>query len=177
MKTCYTKKVPLGVTIMNLLRKTILILVLLTPLVLYATSEKNAEVDEEVGVRQPFHVEIYHENELNGEVSQLQFDYSITDLKLYASKLVTEKWNSEEINAFEQIIYKESSWRVNEGHYSDNKSSATGLAGFLDMTWSTVGCSKTYDEYYQLECAIRYISNRYGTPTKAIAFHQINGWY
>jgi len=71
MKTCYTKKVPLGVQVMNLIRNTILILTLLTPLVLFATSEKTAELDEEVGVIQTTNND-FVSLELKGEVSQLQ---------------------------------------------------------------------------------------------------------
>ena len=170
MKTCYTNKA-FG-HFMNTLRKTILILTLLTPLVLYATSEMNAEPDEEVGVIQ--NVEVLP-NVDNDEV--FNRDYSITDLKLYAEIIVTEKWDASEVSAFKQIIHKESSWRHNKEHYADGKSSATGLAGFLNMTWSGVGCTKTYDQYIQLECAIKYVSNRYGTPTKALAFHNRNNYY
>ena len=67
MKTCYTNKA-FG-HFMNLIRNTILILTLLTPLVLYATSEMNAEPDEEVGVIQ--NVEVLP-NVDNDEVSQVQ---------------------------------------------------------------------------------------------------------
>ena len=71
MKTCYTKRVPFGVHVMNLIRNTILILILLVPLTLYATSEMNADSDEEVDVIKPTS-EDFVSDELNGEVSQLQ---------------------------------------------------------------------------------------------------------
>jgi len=158
---------------MNYIRHTILILILFIPVVLYATSEMTAEQMDEVDIPQT--VEELPDVVLENEVSNR--DYSITDLKLYAEIIVTEKWDASEVSAFKQIIHKESSWRHNKEHYADGKSSATGLAGFLNMTWSGVGCTRTYDQYIQLECAIKYISNRYGTPTKALAFHNRKGWY
>jgi len=70
-KTCYNKKVPLGVTIMNSIRKTILILVLLIPFTIYATSEMTASEGEKVGVIQTTNKDIVSE-ELKGEVYKLQ---------------------------------------------------------------------------------------------------------
>jgi len=174
MKTCYTKRASLGGQLMNLIRKTILILILLIPFTIYATSEMTASDGEEVGVIQNVQVLT---NEDNDEVSQTLRDYSIRDFKLYASELVIEKWSSHEVYAFGRIVHKESSWIHNKEHYADGKSSATGFGGFLTATWATVGCEKTYDQYVQLECMVKYVSSRYGTPSKALEFHNRKGWY
>ena len=161
---------------MNLIRNTILTLILLTPIIVLATSEMRADDSEEVGVEQTIVEEIIDEVPID-EVSLPLFNYTIDDFKLYSANLVEEKWGEEHINAFHRIIFKESSWRVNTEHYSNGKSSAYGFGGFLNATWATVGCKKTPDQYKQLECTAKYIENRYGNPIKARKFHEINNWY
>ncbi|WP_353740065.1 transglycosylase SLT domain-containing protein [Phosphitispora fastidiosa] len=57
------------------------------------------------------------------------------------------------------------------------KSTAYGLMQFLDSTWGNYGYQKTSDPVKQVVAGIDYIKKRYGTPQKAVAFHQQNGWY
>jgi muramidase (phage lysozyme) len=72
------------------------------------------------------------------------------------------------------IIQKESSWNNN----AQNKTStAYGLFQFLDKTWAGYKCTKTSDIEIQTKCGIKYIQARYGTPTKARAFHLRKGYY
>lgn len=100
----------------------------------------------------------------------------IEDIKFYTNCKVYNKWSYSEISAFYSIVHKESGWTHNKAHYHDyHKRSATGLMGFLNSTWSTVGCERTYDKRRQIECGIRYIENNYGTPTIALKFHQCTG--
>ena len=58
-------------------------------------------------------------------------------------------------------------------------STAYGLFQFLDDTWAGVGCTKTADAYHQSVCGLRYVSRRYGTPDRALAFWlaQSPHWY
>lgn len=148
---------------MKILQNTILILVLATPILVYATT-KEPEAIQETPVEEE--VEIIVEKE-----------YTISAFKDYAEQQVTEKWGEEYVSSFKQIVHKESSWRHNKEHYADGKSSATGFGGFLNDTWGNVGCVKTYDQYEQLDCMIKYIEQRYDNPVKALSFHNSRGWY
>jgi hypothetical protein len=56
-------------------------------------------------------------------------------------------------------------------------STAYGLYGFLDQTWSSVGCVKTADPVEQERCAVLYMEQRYGGIEGAYYFHLANDWY
>ena len=100
----------------------------------------------------------------------------IEDVKFYTSCKVYNNWDHNEISAFYSIVQNESSWIHNKEHYADYpKRTATGLMGFLDSTWKTVDCEKTYDKRKQIECGVRYIEKNYGTPTVALEFHSCIG--
>lgn len=94
----------------------------------------------------------------------------------YAQQRVTEEWGPEHWEAFNQIINKESSWVHNEEH-NPALSSAYGLCGFLNATWSTVGYEKTSDMFIQVDACIAYTHQRYKTPTAGIVFHNSNNWW
>ena len=100
-------------------------------------------------------------------------------IKVYAKEKVEEKWGVGQWEAFNTIIKRESAnWTVLKEHYPETKkSSAYGLGGFLNSTWKDVGCVKTSDPYIQIDCTMKYISQRYGTPSKAKTFHDKNNWY
>lgn len=104
--------------------------------------------------------------------------------KEYAEKLVTEKWGKDEWYYFDKIIVQESrNWTVYTAHYPTGytidgvRSSAHGLGGFLDGTWNGVGCVKTDDPLEQVRCTIKYVEQRYGTPSIAWRFHLAHNWY
>lgn len=98
------------------------------------------------------------------------------DIKTYAQQLVQETFGDGQWDSFNAIVNKESGhWKVIGDH--PGASSAYGLFGFLNSTWSTVGCVKTQDQYEQVRCGIKYIEQRYGTPNKAWQFHRANNWY
>lgn len=100
------------------------------------------------------------------------------NIKVYARCMVSEKWNDSEWSAFDYIIQNESGWTHNKAHYANYpERSATGLAGFLDSTWATVDCERTYDKREQIDCGIKYIQTRYDTPSKAKQHHIRNNWY
>ena len=99
-------------------------------------------------------------------------DYNKSVVKEIASSY---GWDSgAEWAALEILIYKESSWN----HTAQNPSStAFGLFQFLNQTWLGYGCTKSDDVSHQAECGMKYIANRYGSPSKALSFHRINNWY
>lgn len=79
----------------------------------------------------------------------------------------------EEYVPFDSLVMKESGWN----HQTQNpNSSAYGICQFLDSTWELYG-GKTDDPYKQLDKCFDYIRDRYETPTRALEFHIINGWY
>lgn len=99
-----------------------------------------------------------------------------TPLKTYAEEMGGE--------ALVKIIEKESAdFTVTGEHYpsgytpSGVKSSAYGLGGFLDSTWDAVGCVKSDDPYYQVDCTMKYVEKRYGSPEVAWAFHREHNYY
>jgi len=72
------------------------------------------------------------------------------------------------------IVMAESGWcntAQNPG------SSAYGIGQFLSGTWATVGGTKTSNPTTQIKLLLIYIKMRYGTPSKAWAFHEANGYY
>jgi len=76
-------------------------------------------------------------------------------------------------DSLSKLINKESSWNPNAQNPS---STAYGLFQFLNGTWGSYG-SKTSDPTGQAKAGLKYISQRYGDPEKAWAFHKRNNWY
>jgi len=110
------------------------------------------------------------------EIVEISCD-SFEDIKEYSKCRITEEWNESHWTSFDKIISKESMhWKINTAH-NPKLSTAYGLAGFLDATWQTVGCVKTSNKRVQIDCAIKYIEDRYSTPNKAYEFHRVNNWY
>lgn len=104
----------------------------------------------------------------------------ISTIQQYAEMRVTETWDESQWESFNNIISQESlHWKVTTEHYPDRQdySTAYGLAGFLDGTWDDVGCVKTDSEIVQINCEIKYIQQRYGTPEEAWKFHLRKNWY
>ena len=80
--------------------------------------------------------------------------------------------NEEDMLAY--IKHRESSGNPTAQNPS---SSAYGLFGFLDQTWSSVGCTKTSDPKEQERCALLYMEQRYGGIEGAYYFHLANDYY
>lgn len=97
---------------------------------------------------------------------------SMAEMKIYAKKVGKQQalaeWNSNhEWNALYTLWMKESKW----DYRADNKhSTAYGIPQILDMP-----TDKSIIE--QIQLGIKYIKTRYGTPSKALAFHNKRGWY
>lgn len=87
----------------------------------------------------------------------------------HAEQLVTLTWGKKEVKAFKIIIYRESRWTPNQ---TNPATGAYGLGQIIN--------SKRYTKdmpFKQINAAVKYILNRYGTPTKALAHHNKHGWY
>lgn len=57
------------------------------------------------------------------------------------------------------------------------RSTAYGLGQFLNGTWRGTGIPKTSDPILQLRAMYRYIHARYGSASRALAFHKRRRWY
>lgn len=97
-----------------------------------------------------------------------------TPLKVKAFLMVSNKWSNDEWLEFHALVQKESGWKPNA---QNPTSTAYGLLQFLDSTWAGVGCIKTSDPEQQLRCGLRYVEDRYETPSLAMDFHAIHNWY
>ena len=96
------------------------------------------------------------------------------DIKIYAFEVVLKTWGSEQWDAFDKLIKRESQWV----HTAQNPSStAYGLGQFLNSTWGLVDCEKTNNPNEQIDCTVKYVEKVYGTPQKALSFHIKNNWY
>lgn len=84
-------------------------------------------------------------------------------------------WNNPtELGAWYTLGMKESGWRNTA---QNPTSTAYGIGQFLDATWKGYGIPKTSDPALQVEAMARYIKARYGSPSRALAFHLKNNWY
>lgn len=83
-------------------------------------------------------------------------------------------WDARELQAWYTLGMKESGWRNTA---QNPTSTAYGIGQFLNSTWAGVGIAKTSDPATQVEAMARYIRNRYGSPSRALAFHLSHNWY
>ena len=93
------------------------------------------------------------------------------DIRTYSIERVLEKWGGGQWTYLNELIYRESKWNPLA---QNPKSSAFGLCQFLNSTWEG---EKTSDPYKQIDECLVYIVNRYGTPEKALRFHDKHNWY
>ena len=83
------------------------------------------------------------------------------------SKLRTVYGSDREWNSLYTLWMQESRWDM----YAQNpRSTARGIPQILDMPLDTPMVE-------QIDLGIKYIKHRYGTPTKALAFHNRHGYY
>lgn len=106
-------------------------------------------------------------------------DYSVAipekpDPISYSVKRTTEVFGADQWVHLDEIIKRESKWN----HKAQNPhSTAYGLCQFLNSTWKSGSFVKTDDPHVQIEACLEYIKNRYGTPEKALKFHNRIGWF
>jgi len=84
-------------------------------------------------------------------------------------------WTGSEWDALRELIQRESGWNP----YARNpRSTAFGLFQFLKATARNYGIPWGTTNYkLQTDAGLRYIRDRYGTPSKALAFWLRNRWY
>lgn len=99
---------------------------------------------------------------------------SSSNIKVYAFEKVLYRWGDDQWIYFNDLIKRESKWN---SEAKNATSSAYGLGQFINSTWEIVGCKKTSNAYKQIDCTIEYITKVYGTPKKAIEFHNKNNYY
>ena len=78
-----------------------------------------------------------------------------------------------QFGAIDSIFSRESGWNPNA---QNPTSSAYGIPQFLNGTWAQYG-GKTSDPAEQIRDGIRYMTDRYGSPSQAKAFWDRNHWY
>ena len=88
----------------------------------------------------------------------------------YARSMVSDK----EYEALHELIDLESKW---DNEAQNPKSTAYGLAQFVDKTWDLVEIEKSDDYRIQLIAAQKYVMMRYGSWVKALEHHKQYGWY
>ena len=88
----------------------------------------------------------------------------------YARSMVSDK----EYEALHELIMLESNWN---SEAQNPKSTAYGLAQFVDKTWDLVEIEKSDDYRIQLIAAQKYVMMRYGSWVKALEHHKQYGWY
>jgi len=82
--------------------------------------------------------------------------------KVLATYRSNHEWNS-----LFTLWNKESRW-----DYTANnpRSTAFGIPQMIDMPENTPMVK-------QIDLGLKYIQHRYGSPSRALAFHKVNGWY
>ncbi len=101
-------------------------------------------------------------------------DHVKESIQDYARRRVGEQWDDSHYESLAWIIEHESGW---SNTAQNPRSTAYGLAQFLNATWSYVGCKKTDDAQVQVDCMIKYVDLVYGNPKKAKTFWVANKWY
>ena len=97
---------------------------------------------------------------------------SVSEMKQLAKyvakgKVMAIYHSKKERQSLHKLWMKESRW----DYTADNpKSSAYGIPQILNMPEDTPMIK-------QIDLGLKYIMHRYGTPTKALAFHNAHGWY
>ena len=99
---------------------------------------------------------------------------NVSGIQAIVRRLAEQRgWGGSEGDALHRLIMKESGYR---NTVKNPKSSAYGIFQFLDNTWKPYG-AKTSDPALQTQYGLDYINRRYGSPSRALAFHQTKGWY
>ena len=114
-----------------------------------------------------------NDNALKGYVSSPikgQQQRAPMSARSYARSMVSDK----EYVALHELINLESNWN---SEAQNPKSTAYGLAQFVDKTWDLVDVEKSADYRIQLIAAQKYVIMRYGSWVKALEHHKRYGWY
>lgn len=116
-------------------------------------------------------------------------DTKTLPIKEYAKYHIDMTFGPDQWDSYESLIKYEVCGKHKDGvtprdcdwtkrnNAQNPNSTAYGLGQFLNFTWETVGCVKTDDPYTQIDCMIKYVDARYGSPEKALDFHILKNWY
>ena len=85
-----------------------------------------------------------------------------------------EGWEIDEWKCLSKLWHKESGFNPNA---QNKKSTAYGVAQFLDSTWENYGFEKTSSPEGQITAGISYIEQRYGSACNAWEFWSSKRWY
>ena len=102
---------------------------------------------------------------------------SVTDLQSYAHNLVinTYGWSEYDFECLVKLWNRESGWNPNAHNKS---SSAHGVPQSLPASkMASEGADYYTNGYTQIRWGLKYIKNRYGSPSGAWAHSQRTGWY
>lgn len=86
-------------------------------------------------------------------------------------------WTGSEWNSLDELIQRESSWNPQA---QNPTSTAWGLGQFLDMHWGPgkyLPNGRNSSNMEQINAIIRYVGDRYGSPSAAISHHNRMNWY
>lgn len=84
-------------------------------------------------------------------------------------------WTGAQWDALNWIVMQESGWNVSA---SNQSSGAYGIPQALPGSkMATAGSDWKTNPRTQIAWMLVYIKTRYGTPERAKAFHEANGWY
>ena len=112
-----------------------------------------------------------NDNALKGYVSSpIKYQRVPDTARSYARSMVSVK----EYEALHELIDLQSKW---DSDAQNKRSTAYGLAQFVDKTWDLVGIEKSADYRIQLIAAQKYVMMRYGSWVKALEHHKQYGWY
>jgi hypothetical protein len=101
----------------------------------------------------------------------------VTDPKEIARQILKNKYNysSNQFDCFNNIIMRESMWRVNATNPS---SGAYGIPQALPGSkMATIASDWRTNPATQIIWGIEYMKDRYGSPCAAWSFKSANGWY
>ena len=106
-------------------------------------------------------------NGVDADYSGITLSGSSSLKQMVQSMAAQRGWTGSNWTALDKLISAESSWRPTAQNPS---STAYGLFQFLNSTWKTVGGTKTSDPKMQTVYGLKYIADRYGSPSKAWSF-------
>ncbi len=103
------------------------------------------------------------------EVTQKR-TWTIQDSKAYARDIMLA-YNDNQFKCLEKLWTKESNWRSNA--YNKVKVMGKNAGGIPQI----LGLSPDVPATRQIDRGFAYIIYRYGSPCKALKFHERKGWY
>lgn len=102
---------------------------------------------------------------------------NLTPIQMILKKYSDVRFGPEEYASLYKLVDRESGFNPKA---KNPKSTAAGLFQFLDMTSKNYGLPIDASQApveKQIEAGLKYIKDRYGSPSKALQFHYKNNFY